>query len=132
MYPHKILAGFRSYRLLLIALLATGLILPAMAAADPADTTSIYLPMVVRPQAGLLRVRAVFGNGAGGAGEAAGHGVVIRLDGREIGVTDASGMLSSSQPAGAYALEGVLPSLAIGSKAITLPAGQTSGNAGSR
>ena len=47
----KTLTAFKRYRLLLIALLATGLILPAMAATVPADTTRLYLPMIVRPPA---------------------------------------------------------------------------------
>jgi hypothetical protein len=125
MFPLKTLAAFKRYRVLLIALLAIGLILPAVAATGPADTTRLYLPLVVRPPAGLLRIHTVFDNGAGGAGESTGAGVIVRLNGREIGVTDASGLLTSSQPAGAYTLEGVLPSLAIGSAAVTLAGGQT-------
>lgn len=62
--------------------------------------------------------------GWGGAGDSAGAGIIVRLDGREVGVTDAHGMLTISEPAGQYLLEAVLPSLAIGTQDITVTEGQ--------
>lgn len=78
-----------------------------------------------QPSTGTLEVRAVLDDGTGGPGESAGAGVVIRLDGTEVGTTDLSGALTVVQPPGTFLLAAVIPSMAAGEREVTLEAGVT-------
>ena len=85
-----------------------------------------YLPLIINGQGkGTLRVQAVLDDGAGGAGEPLGAGVIIRLNGVEVGVTNGDGVLVTDHTTGRYSLEAVLPSLAIGNTDVTLTHGKT-------
>lgn len=106
--------------------------LPAVAVGEAQVTvtadqlTSITVILApVSPSAGTLIVRAVLDGGTGGPGESAGAGVIIRLEGREVSVTDSTGIATITQSAGDYALQAVLPSLAVGESQITITASQT-------
>jgi hypothetical protein len=105
--------------------------LPAVAVGEAEVTvtagqlTSVTVILTPLPSTGTLIVRVVLDDGAGGPGESAGAGVIIRLDGREVGVSDGTGIATVSQPAGDYILQAVLPSLAVGEGEVTISALQT-------
>lgn len=75
------------------------------------------------PTGARIVVRAVLDDGTGGPGVAAGGGVVVRVDGKEAGVTDESGALAVVRDAGTYEITAVVPSMAMGTAEVTVEAG---------
>ncbi len=95
----------------------------------PSDQHLLFLPLVMT-NSGLgpsvpVQVHAAFDDGSGNAGAQVGAGVIIRVDGVEKGITDASSAATIPLLPGSHTLEAVLPSLAIGQQAITVTAGQS-------
>ena len=78
----------------------------------------------VPPPAGAtasIRVKATWNDGSTPAGE----GVIISLNGTEIGTTNAAGLLTTRFTPGEYSLTATLPSLARGATTVSLSSGQT-------
>ena len=81
------------------------------------------LAPTIPPPAGAtasIRVKATWDDGTTPAGD----GVIIRLDGTEIGTTNAAGLLTTRYPPGEYSLDAVIPSLARGAATVRLTSGQ--------
>ncbi len=68
-----------------------------------------------------LIVQAVLADDAGSAGP----GVIISLDGAEVGATDAEGSLMLAPEPGTYMVTAVIPSVAFGAAEATVESGQT-------
>ncbi len=102
-----------------------------------ARSSNIYLPLMVNSRTtlasetqpassnGTVRVRTVFDDGNGGVGEPVGAGVIVRANGCNVGTTDVNSILTFTSLPGDFTLQAVLPSLAIGSKQITVVSNQT-------
>jgi hypothetical protein len=76
-------------------------------------------------QTGTLHVHTVLADEAGTVLQFLEAGVLIRVNGANAGVTDATGALTISQPEGTYQVEALLSSIAKGSASVQVTAGAT-------